>query len=62
MGVVSMRGAPIALPSFATALFQRFLVVVVRSGACFPFVAVGSCTSSYFMGIRALTATLSSLP
>ena len=36
VGGVSLRGAPLSLPTFATAQFKRFffLIVVVRFGAC----------------------------
>ena len=34
IGVISMRGAPVALPSFATAQFQAFLRL--RSGGAVP--------------------------
>ena len=59
---VSTRGGPIALPSFATALFRRFFDCAARSGSCFPWAVVGSCIWSYFMGIRVLIVMLGSLP
>ena len=42
VGVVSMRGAPVALPTFATAQFQRFLTAVGLLGACSLWVEAGS--------------------
>ena len=44
VGVVSMRGAPVALPSFATSQFKVLLIVVGRFVACYLLVLVGSCT------------------
>ena len=42
VGVVSLRGAPLSLPSFATAQFQRFFLTVVGlSGAYFLLVVTG---------------------
>ena len=62
VGVVSLRGAPLSLPSFATAHFQRFLTVVGLFGVFFPWVVVGLCIWLFFMAIRGLIEILSSLP
>ena len=43
VGVVSMRGGAVSLPSFATASSSGSLIVVGRSGVCCRCVLVGSC-------------------
>ena len=62
VGVVSLRGAPLSLPSFVTARFQSFLTVVGLFGVFFPWVVVGLCTWLFYMVIRVLIEILSSLP
>ena len=43
VGVVSLKGAPIAVPTFATAQFRRFFLNAVGLlGACFLWVVAGS--------------------
>ena len=44
VGVVSLRDAPLSLPTFATAQFKRFLIVVALFGACCHWGVVGFCT------------------
>ena len=62
VGVVSMKDAPLSLPTFATAQFKRFfLTVVVRFGACCLLRLVGSCIIWFCMDIRVLILMLSSL-
>ena len=59
VGVISMKGAPLALPTFATAQFRRFLITA-RSAMPFTLmVLVGLCTSCRV--IRVLILILSSL-
>ena len=41
IGVLSLRDAPVAMPTFATAQFKFFLSVVVPLGVSFPLVVVG---------------------
>ena len=43
VGVVSLRGAPLSLPSFATARFRSFSTGGRVSGVFFPWVVVGLC-------------------
>ena len=61
VGVVSLRGAPLALPSIATAQFNLFSTVVVLCGVCFLLRLVGFCTFLFFMVSRVLMLILSSL-
>ena len=62
VGVVSLRGAPLSLPTFATAQFKRnFLIVVVLLGVCCRWGEVGFCTWWCCMGIRVLIGRLRSL-
>ena len=61
VGVVSLRGAPLSLPSFATAQFQRFFIVVGLFGVCFLWVVVGLCIWLFSMAIRGLIVILSGL-
>ena len=61
VGVVSLRGALLSLPSFATAQFQCFLIVVGLSGVCFLWVVVGLCIWLFSMAIRRLIVILSGL-
>ena len=44
VGVNSMKGAPLALPTFATAQFHSFLILVGLLGVCSLLVLVVSCT------------------
>ena len=54
VGVVSLRGAPLALPTFATAQFKSFFDCG-RAVRCFFLLRlVGFCTCLFFMGIRVL--------
>ena len=59
VGVVSLRGAPVSLPTFATAQFKRFSTVVVLFVA--SFLLVLGCTWLFCMVIRVLMLMLSSL-
>ena len=62
VGVVSLRGAPLSLPSIATAQFQRFFLIVVGLfGVCFHWVVVGLCIWLFFMAVRGLIVILSGL-
>ena len=62
VGVVSLRGAPLSLPTFAAAQFKRFfLIVVVRLGVCCLWGVVGFGTWWCCVGIRVLIVRLRSL-
>ena len=61
VGVISLRGAPLSLPSIATPQFQRFLIVIGLFGVCFLWVVVGLCIWLFFMAIRELIVILSGL-
>ena len=63
VGVVSLRGAPLSLPSIATVQFQRFffLIVVGLFVVCFLWVVVWLCIWLFFMAIRELIVILSGL-
>ena len=61
VGVVSLRGAPGALPSFATSQFEEFLALVERFATCCLLVLVVSCICLFFMVIRVLILMLNSL-
>ena len=62
IGLISMRGAPVSLPTFATAQFKRvFSTVVGRFGACFHLVTVGLRIWLSCMAIRELLLMRSSL-
>ena len=61
VGVISMKGAPLALPSFATASLRGSLIAVGRCGASYLLVLVGSCTWLSCMVIRGRILMLSSL-
>ena len=52
VGVVSLRSALLSLPTFATAQFKFFLIVVVRLGVYCLWGVVGFCTWWCCMGIR----------
>ena len=53
VGVVSLRGVPLSLPSVATVQFQRFFLIVVGLfDVCFLRVVVGVCIWLFFMAIR----------
>ena len=56
VGVTGMRGAPVALPTFATAQFKRFF----DCGACCHQVLVGLCIWWFYVVIRVLILMLSS--
>ena len=43
VGVLSLSGAPVSLPTFATAQFERFLIVVELLSVCCPWGVVGFC-------------------
>ena len=60
VGVVSLRGASLSLPTFATAQFKRFFDCgrVVRCKV--PLVMVGLCILSFYMASRVLILMLSS--
>ena len=61
VGVVSLRGAPLALPTFATAQFKSFFDCGRLCGVCFLLRLVGLCTCLFFMVIRVPMLMLSSL-
>ena len=62
VGVVSLRGAPLALPMFATAQFRSFSSTAgVLCGVCSLLRLVGFCTFVFFMVTRVLIPMLSSL-
>ena len=61
VGVVSLRGAPLSLPSIATVQCQRFFFDCGRAVRCFLWVVVGLCTWLFCTGIRVLTMMLSGL-
>ena len=59
VGVISMIGAPVALPTFATLpSLSGSLIAVERFGACFHLVLVGSCSWLFCTAIRELYASL----
>ena len=60
VGCISMRGAPVSLPTFAPARFMRFFDCG-RLGACCRWVLVGSCIWWFCMVISAPILMLSSL-
>ena len=62
VGVVSMRCAPVALPTFATARERRFFTVVVLFDAYFLSVMIGLCTWCLVWFIMVLILMRSSLP
>ena len=62
VGVVSLCGAPLSLPSIATVQFERFFIVVGLLGVCFLWVVVGFCIWLFFEAIRGLIVILSGLP
>ena len=59
--VVSMRGAPLALPTFATAQFKRFFDYGRAVRCMLPLGLGGSCIWLFCMVIRVLMLMLSSL-
>ena len=61
VGVVTTRGAPIALPTFATASLGGSLSVAGPLGVPCLLMVGGSCTQWFCMVIRVLILTLSSL-
>ena len=60
VGVISMKGAPVSLPSFATAQFRRFFDCGCV-GASFLSVLAGLCTWWCYMVTKVLILVLSSL-
>ena len=60
-GVISVRFAPVALPTFATAQFERFFDCGLAFGACCHWVLEGSCIWWFCVVIRVPMLTLSSL-
>ena len=60
VGVVSLRGAPLSLPTSATTQFRRFLIVVVHYVVCCLLPLVVFCTWSFCMGTRGRMGMLSS--
>ena len=61
VGVISLRGAPLALPTFGTAQFRRFFDYGRAVRCMLPLVWVGSCILLFCMVIKGLTLMLSSL-
>ena len=61
VGVVSLREAPVALPSFATSQFKVFFDLGSAVRCLLPLVLVVSCICLFFMVIRVLILMLSSL-
>ena len=61
VGVISMKGAPLALPTFTTAQFRSFFILVGQIGVCSLLVQVVSCTWWFCMVIKGLIMILSSL-
>ena len=61
VGVISMRGAPLSLPTSATAQFRRFFDCGRGVGACFLLVLEGLCICSFLLVIRRQMLILSSL-
>ena len=60
VGVISLRGAPLSLPTFATAQLRGSLTVVGLSGVWFLLVLVGLCILLFYMVFSVLMLMTSS--
>ena len=60
-GVVSLRGAPLALPTFLTAQFKSFFDCGVLCGVCYLLLLVGFFIFVFFMVFKVLILILSNL-